>query len=65
MLRHDLRVREVLKGDRVGAMNSLKIGSSKRRFVSADLTAATDRIPFNLARALWSGLQPFMTEHES
>lgn len=51
----DPRVRTVLKGDRDKAVKELRLGPVSNLFCSADLTAATDRIPFELAYALWDG----------
>lgn len=55
LLLRDPRVSTVIKGDRLGAVHEMKPQSLGRQFVSADLTAATDRIDFRLALALWEG----------
>lgn len=34
-------------------MEDISLGDTDNVFVSADLTAASDRIPFSLALALW------------
>jgi len=37
------------------AVQEIELGDVGNRFLSADLTAASDRIPHELALALWSG----------
>jgi hypothetical protein len=51
----DPRCKTVLDGDRKAAVLELFLGSSNYEFLSADLTAATDRISFPVALALWEG----------
>jgi len=53
----DPRLRDTLKGNRLKALKGLEIGDANNRFLSADLTAASDRIPHELALALWSGFK--------
>jgi len=55
LLLSDSRLRSVLKGDRAKAVEEISLGDTDNIFVSADLTAASDRIPFSLAMALWQG----------
>jgi hypothetical protein len=56
-LRHDPRCATVLTGDREAAVMELHRGYTQRLLLSADLTAATDRIPFELALGLWEGIR--------
>ena len=64
ILLSDRRVRTVLKGDREQAINEIELGDANNVFVSADLTAASDRIIHDHAIALWSGLFKKMSELE-
>jgi len=63
VLKNDRRLRQVLKGDREGAIKSMK-WYADRFNVSADLTAATDRIFHDLALALWSGVDCLLSLKE-
>jgi len=54
-LLRDPRLRSVLLGNRVKAVREIELGQKGNKFLSADLTAASDRIPIELALALWSG----------
>lgn len=58
LLRRDRRLTSVLKGDRAGAVRELELGDVDNVFVSADLSAATDRILHDHAMALWKGIYP-------
>jgi hypothetical protein len=54
-LKHHPVLKETLRGNRKGAILSMEPGPKADKFVSADLTAATDRISHELALALWEG----------
>lgn len=45
VLKRDPRLKEVLSGDREGAIRSMELYRTKSVFISSDLTAASDRIP--------------------
>jgi hypothetical protein len=55
-LRLDPRCKTVLKGDRQKAVREITSLHTRKNFLSADLTAATDRISHPIALALWEGL---------
>jgi hypothetical protein len=61
LLMTDPRTKTVLKGDRKKAISEICSGFLSRRFLSADLTAATDRIPHQLALALWEGARQYLS----
>jgi len=59
-LKKDPHLKEVLKGDRRGAVESMfpiPIQSGvDYQIISSDLTAATDNIPHDLAITIWNAL---------
>lgn len=66
LLRADPRCSTVLKGQNERAVREISSGFITRKFLSADLKAATDRIPQSLALALWEGaeMNKLLTERD-
>jgi hypothetical protein len=54
----------VLAGKREVAVNEIQLGSVDNVFVSADLTAASDRMLHSHSMALWAGVIDRLTEVE-
>jgi hypothetical protein len=64
VLRRDPRLKTVLAGKREKAIEEIELGDPDNVFVSADLTAASDRMLHKHSLALWSGVSDRLTEQQ-